>query len=104
MDHSDLTSSQAPLTIMKKSDLGYLFKLCKSRDKSSDNENVLDPNDDTYEKEYLAPKEKKPKLEEKVKKEETEETEKPTSNIGKSETATGNLKIGGATKAKGGYR
>ena len=64
----------------------------------------MDPNDDTYEKEYLAPKEKKLKLEE-IKKEVKQETEeKPASNIGKSETATGNLKIGGATKAKGGYR
>ena len=70
---------------------------------SSDDENVLDPNDDTYEKEYLAPKEKKPKLEEVKTEVKKEPEDKPASNIGKSETATGNLKIGGATKAKGGY-
>jgi len=75
---------------------------------SSDDDNdgpVLDPNDDQYEAEYLKDKEevqkpeaKKPKIEPK-----DEPDQKPGSNIGKSETATGNLKIGGATKAKGGY-
>ena len=62
---------------------------------------MLDPNDDSYEASYLARKEKRAKIEEK---EEKPIKEEPTSNIGKSETATGNLKIGGATKAKGGYR
>merc|ERR1711962_849857 len=75
---------------------------------SSDDDNdgpVLDPNDDQYEAEYLKDKEepkneaKKPKIEPK----EESQTQNPGSNIGKSETAPGNLKIVGATKAKGGY-
>ena len=74
---------------------------------SSDDDNdgpVLDPNDDQYEAEYLKEKEEEvPKPEPKKQKIENDESSKPGSNIGKSETATGNLKIGGATKAKGGY-
>ena len=75
---------------------------------SSDDDNdgpVLDPNDDQYEAEYLKNKDDDPKPEAKKPKIEprNEPDQKPGSNIGKSETATGNLKIGGATKAKGGY-
>merc|ERR1712113_1269687 len=66
---------------------------------SDEDGDVLDPNDDNYEREYLKKKEE-PMKDEKIK---TEIKENPGSNIGKSETATGNLKIGGATKAKGGY-
>ena len=65
---------------------------------------MLDPNDDSYEASYLARKEKRAKIEENEEEQEKLTKEEPTSNIGKSETATGNLKIGGATKAKGGYR
>ena len=66
---------------------------------------MLDPNDESYEASYLVRKEKRAKIEEKEEeKEKPKEEENPASNIGKSETATGNLKIGGATKAKGGYR
>ena len=75
---------------------------------SSDDDNdgpVLDPNDDQYEAEYLKDKEEEvgSKPEAKKPKIESSKDEGPGSNIGKSETATGNLKIGGATKAKGGY-
>ena len=66
---------------------------------------MLDSNDESYEACYLARTEKCAKIEEKEEeKEKPKEEENSASNIGKSVTATGNLKIGGATKAKGGYR